>query len=138
MADLRIRQAHHLGKLHAELLAAYPALAAALRVEGPAGPRRVKAAGSQPGNPVYETLPAEPPDTVHLSWPDGRGPTEEQVRALVAAHDPSPPPVPVHPLDEALALKSTDLEAAVGKMLDHLRRREGLDAQPQAAQRRVR
>ena len=132
---------HHLNKIHDELLVAFPALAATLRVEGPYGERRVK----DPANPgQYVTLPAEPPDTLHLSWPDASGVTVEQIQAIVSAHDPTPPPI--DPLEgvnvsavdalvaQAQAIASVaDAKAvvvaeaqALRKLVRYLRRRAGV------------
>lgn len=95
---------HLLAKLHNELLTAFPTLAPTLHVEDAYGERRVKTGDrDDAGDWLYETLPAEDPNTLHLSWPDDAGVSEQQIAAIVNAHDPTPPP----PLPTAAAVQDS-------------------------------
>lgn len=96
MTTLTLTQPHSLPQLHDELLAALPALAPTLRVEGPSLGARVKTAeyaewlktreGEVPVQ-LYVELPPDPPNTVHITVPDDAD--QQSVAAVVAAHDPS-------------------------------------------------
>ena len=99
MPAVTMTHPHLLSKLVDELVTAFPAIAPTLRAEDAAGQRRVKAttplppgATPDPNDPAYMLLPAENPNTIHLSWPDDAGITEAQVTAVVNAHDPTPVP----------------------------------------------
>ncbi|HXI18489.1 MAG TPA: hypothetical protein VNM48_19160 [Chloroflexota bacterium] len=84
MKTLTLTKAHQLGQLHDELLAAFPSLRDTLRAEGPSTGARVK----DPDNAgQYVTLPADPPDTFHLTVPNDAD--EAAIAAVVKAHDPT-------------------------------------------------
>ncbi|HXI15476.1 MAG TPA: hypothetical protein VNM48_03820 [Chloroflexota bacterium] len=84
MKTLTLTKAHDLSQLTDELLTAFPALRDALRVEGPSTGARVKDPNNAEG---YITLPADPPNTLHLTVPDAAD--EAAITAVARAHDPA-------------------------------------------------
>jgi hypothetical protein len=85
MKKLTFTQAHHLGKLHDELLAAIPAL----QPTGAGEERRAVMSVSGDGS------------TLSLGVPDDAD--EAAIAAVVAAHDPTPPAPPPDPNTELTA-----------------------------------
>jgi hypothetical protein len=96
MKTLTFTQAHHLGKLHDELLAAIPAL----QPTGTGDERQAVMTVSGDGQ------------TLTLQVPDGAD--EAAIQAVVAAHDPTPPAPPVDPDEElAAAIRAVDTSLIV-------------------------
>lgn len=114
MATLVLQQPHSLAKLADEVYAAHPELRGTLLVEGCAGERRVKDSGgarAHAGEYVYVTLPADPPNTVRLSWPDDVAVDAAALSALVRAHNPTPL-APKPTLNQLLAALLAQMAAA--------------------------
>ena len=84
MKTFTYTQPHKLNQLHDELLVAFPALSESLRLEGPSSGARVK---DSDNDGEYITLPADPPDTFHVTVPDDTD--EAAIAAVVQAHDPT-------------------------------------------------
>ncbi len=84
MKTLHYTRPHHAGKLYAELLAAIPALAPVL----------------VDGVPTAVLLLSHRDDDLWLTVPDDTA--EPAVAAVVAAHDPTPPPAPDAALRSAI------------------------------------
>jgi len=114
MKTFTYTQPHNLNQLHDELLVAFSALSESLRLEGPSSGARVKDSDSAG---EYITLPADPPDTFHVTVPDDA--SEAAINAVVQAHDPTVVSASERQTAKRTA-SNTDLQTSVAATLTRL------------------